>query len=104
MNNNNMKNIFCCFFITICLIFALTRYVTAEDNIFQAAKEGNTILLETFFLDQQEDVNQQDLLGNTPLIYACSTAKEDTVKFLLKKKANPNISNNEGITPLIAAC
>ncbi len=99
---NFLKKLFSYFIINCLFLFFVSNLMAAED-LFLAAKTGNTILIEKL-LAQKEDVNQQDSLGNTPLIYASSIGKEDTVKLLLQKKANPNIVNNDGNSPLIAAC
>ena len=106
---NLLKKFICYFFIPISLNLVLAlNIMAANDNedIFYASKTGNTVLIENILSQkgQKEDVNQQDYLGNTPLIYSCSIGKEDAVKLLLKKKASPNIVNNDGISPLIAAC
>jgi len=46
-----------------------------------------------------EDENG-DLFGFTPLLYLCLSGSSDKVKFLLKKKANPNKKSVLGFTPL----
>ena len=50
-----------------------------------------------------EDINTQDVLGETRLFEAVSEDNVDEVSRLLSLGADPNISENNGITPLMEA-
>ncbi|XP_023316094.1 ankyrin-1-like [Trichogramma pretiosum] len=52
-------------------------------------------------------VNVRDELGNTPLHYAVQALNLETqhdVRYLLKRGADPNLANREGLTPLQIIC
>ena len=49
------------------------------------------------------DINAVNDVGGTPLLHACNTGQTDSVRLLLKLKADPNIANNDGDTCLHAA-
>lgn len=50
-----------------------------------------------------ENINQKDEDGNTLLIFAINYANNDCVELLLKFDIDPNIINNEGLSPLLCA-
>ncbi len=57
-------------------------------------------------LKKIKNINATNSLGYTALMLACLKSRElgnDNVKILLENKADPNISNKFGITPLIQA-
>jgi ankyrin repeat protein len=56
-----------------------------------------------FILNKGADINIRDYNGNTPLLNAVVSGKEDIVKFLLSKGAKKNIKNNHGYGPIEAA-
>lgn len=47
-----------------------------------------------------ENINQQDIFGNTALYYAVNLQDREAVNLLLYKKADPHIKNNQGVSPL----
>ena len=49
------------------------------------------------------NINAKNNKGQTALYLAASHGDEDLLQLLIKKGADPNISSNEGITPLLAA-
>jgi len=49
------------------------------------------------------DVNVQDCVGTTALLFAVANRDLETVGELLKAGASPNLANDQGITPLHAA-
>jgi len=53
----------------------------------------------TYYVDENS-VNQQDYLGNTALHYAIKMKDKKSINILSYYKANPNIKNNDGISPL----
>ncbi|KAE8392598.1 ankyrin repeat protein [Aspergillus alliaceus] len=66
-------------------------------KLFQAAKDGNTKLIEQLVL-QGADINQQcmKLNGYTPLIVAAIAGQVSAVEALLRLKADPNIRDSDG--------
>ncbi|MBI5190709.1 MAG: ankyrin repeat domain-containing protein [Nitrospirae bacterium] len=76
------------------------------EEILAAAKDGNVEVLRDYLEDDANpdlpiDVNgRQHIL----LIDASRNGRLDAVRLLIEKKANVNIADNNGITPLIAAC
>jgi ankyrin repeat protein len=54
-------------------------------------------------IDNGADVNEVGSEGTTPLIEAIYRRRDNLVKFLLEKGADPNLKNEKGITPLYAA-
>lgn len=55
-------------------------------------------------INLETDLNTQDATGKTALYYAVLHKKEEFVRQLLKAKANINIADKDGITPLMVAC
>uniref|UniRef100_A0ABD2XNG9 Uncharacterized protein n=1 Tax=Trichogramma kaykai TaxID=54128 RepID=A0ABD2XNG9_9HYME len=53
---------------------------------------------------QPVQVNARDKRGNTPLHYALDCNLRATVELLLRKGADPNLANEEGLTPLHIIC
>ena len=47
--------------------------------------------MNTYLLKNSGDINTQDEFGNTALIFATQSGDPDTVSFLLKNGADPNI-------------
>ncbi len=71
-----------------------------------AAQFGNRDALLDL-LERHTDINRKNRLGNTPLHLAVASASIDpnkqlavNVQLLLEHKADTNIANNEGVTPL----
>ena len=78
-----------------------------DDGFFpmhQAAADGFNVAL-TRLLDAGVDPDMQNLWdGGGPLLMAVQCAREDTVRFLLNRRADVDGSNARGITPLYEAC
>ena len=74
------------------LILALVHYPTHQ--------KADVIEL---LLERGADVNAQDILGNSPLMFASVKENLDIPKLLLKKGADPNLSNKKGWSPLMSA-
>ena len=49
------------------------------------------------------DIDSQDVIGRTPLLWAVLIVNDEAVESLLKFEANVNLSDIIGLTPLIAA-
>lgn len=76
-------------------------YVAASRNRFDVFNE----LLDVTVSEKKIDINEQNFKGETLLMQlVIEDGYEDYIKILLDKGANPNISNNEGMSPLIQAC
>ncbi|XP_014230001.1 ankyrin-2-like [Trichogramma pretiosum] len=53
---------------------------------------------------QGVQLNLRDKLGNTPLHYALHCNNTKAAQCLLSRRADPNVANNEGSTPLHVIC
>jgi len=70
-----------------------------SDDSFQAQIDGLSIIMA--LIDNGEDINQTDQMGNTALSIVCSRSRFPMiVNFLLKNGALPHIANGKGDTPL----
>ena len=65
--------------------------------VFSRLALTNTVLR---FLSKGINVNAIDAYGNAPIHYAIRNNDVATVKLFVRERANLDISNNEGITPL----
>ena len=72
-----------------------------------AAKRGNTdavkSLLKTLDRGKRGNINELDNAGNTPLLYATATGKEDLVEALVTAGADVSARNRKGETSLDVA-
>ncbi|KAI5669485.1 hypothetical protein M9H77_19338 [Catharanthus roseus] len=69
--------------------------------VHHAAGIGNVEMLK-LLLPKGVDVDLQSDAG-TPLVWAAGHGQQDAVKILLENHANPNIENEDDITPLLSA-
>jgi hypothetical protein len=72
-----------------------------QENQFplhEAAKRGR--IAEINELLKAHDINTLDPKGNTPLHCAVSEMQDQAAIFLLERKANATLLNNDGLTPL----
>ncbi|MEJ1281884.1 putative gene 9495 [Cricetulus griseus] len=67
----------------------------------RAASVGDVASVERFINFHGCHVNEVDRRGRTPLHYACAHNHPDVVRLLLSHKANIDILDDEGCTPLI---
>lgn len=76
-----------------------------EENgaIYWAGVKGKTSVLRCL-LENGGDVNLPNRKGNTVLIMSSLFNHIDTVALELQKGADPNITNNDGWSPLMLAC
>lgn len=76
-----------------------------DESIFIKAckiKDEKTALdILNALISAKVDVNTKDNKGNTGLIYACLAGNQETVKYLLSKSANINITDNDGNDALL---
>ncbi len=74
---------------------------SAGKNILcYAAKVGNPEVMAYILNSLKPDINSKDTSGKTPLFYAIDSYNLDNIKFLINNKAEINIQDNEGSTPL----
>jgi ankyrin repeat protein len=69
-------------------------------------KEGgvHVIRLVKYIVQQGADINSADILGGTPLTYACESGRVEVVKYLVEKGAGAKLTNQDWITLLMKAC
>ena len=74
---------------------------TAQESLIIAAREGHQDILDTVLNSDHINVNSQCILsGETALCAASAAGKKDSCKMLLKRGADPLISNRNGAFPL----
>ncbi len=81
----------------------LEKSVSSKDlyiSSFTVVKKKDSRGKLSSILDEVDDLNIQDVDGNTLLHKTASSNKEDTTSLLLLKGSNPNILNNNGFSPL----
>ncbi|KTF69693.1 ankyrin repeat domain-containing protein [Sphingomonas sp. HT-1] len=78
-------------------------YGTGEAALHIVVKRSDPTYLSVLINQPGVNVNIQDREGNTPLIFAAERGWVAGVEALLAKKANVNLANNAGVTPLIRA-
>lgn len=64
---------------------------------------GGTVMGTLAMIAYADDVNQQDVDGNTALYFATGEAKIEVVRALLRAGANPNLPNHKGELPITMA-
>ena len=73
-----------------------------SDEFIEAARMGNISIIEQY-IQNGYDVNIQDEIGFTALIFAARHRRKEIVELLLDAGANVNIKNAFGDTALIEA-
>ena len=69
-----------------------------------AAFKGSTEVVKRLFQAQDIQVDHTTCKQVTALAYATQQGHKDIVEFLLNKKADPNIADDEGVAPLHITC
>ncbi len=93
------------FSLILSLVFIAPNISFAVDPFLQAimANEFDTAKLEKL-LQEGGNINaKEEKSGFTPLIMAIGVQKNDLVRFLLQKNADPNIADKNGVSPLMYA-
>ena len=74
---------------------------TSQESLVIAAREGHLDIIESLLNTDHVDVNGQCVLsGETALCAAAAAGKKDSCKLLIKRGANPLVSNRAGAFPL----
>lgn len=76
---------------------------TGEGALHIAAARNDSLYLRVILQNEDANPNLQDGRGNTALIIAAGRGWEQGVEILLRYKANVNLANASGETPLIRA-
>lgn len=85
------------------LCFLLSAPLLRAQDLFQAARHGDTVRLKTLVALNADTVNTRNAAGFTPLIIASYNGQFDAVKFLLKHQATVNADSPEG-SALLGVC
>lgn len=88
---------------SISMVNVKDPYGTGEAALHIVVKRSDATYLTVLINQPGVNVNIQDRDGNTPLIFAAERGWGAGVDALLAKRANVNLANNAGITPLIRA-
>jgi len=87
------------------LLLANGAAVNAQDHqgqtpLLRACFNPPDVPVASLLLDHQADPNLKWKTGDTPLHSAVYERRKDLVELLLAKGANPNVRNNQDVTPL----
>lgn len=75
-----------------------------EENVFQIINQPNQVkVLEALYQEKSIDVNLTNNKGQTLLHLAVLKNMPEVAAYLLSKGANPNVKDNMGLSPFIAA-
>jgi len=80
-----------------------TRDVTTGEGALHIAIKRGDAPYVTFLLQKGADPNLRDGKNTTPMILAATLGRTDLIHILSLAKANPNLGNSSGETPLIRA-
>lgn len=74
----------------------------ANNKLFSAVREQNISLIKEA-INQEAEINIQNVYGSTVLHHASASGNIEIVQLLLANKANPEIKDNNYLTPLALA-
>jgi len=85
-------------------IFLSSLFLNGTNNttlpLHEAIKNNDIETLKPLLKNQEIDLNQQDLSGNSALYFAVQENNFEAVRLLLNAGAEVNITNNESSTPI----
>ena len=84
------------------LFFSCTILLTAQQNIFDACRQGNLDTVEKLYNIDANIVNAEEENGYSALVLSCYYGHEDIVNFLVGKVKSLNNKTSYG-SPLMAA-
>ena len=76
-----------------------TRPNSKIETIHFACAGGNQKIVSALISEDISNLNKIDVLGNSPLHYAVKYRKTEIAKYLLTQKCEPDVKNNDGLTP-----
>ena len=82
----------------------VTLKTKKKHSALHAAAQCGSHETAKLLLNAGSNPNDQDLYGDTPLMFAISTGHEMIVKLLIKKKADINLTSYDGQSALMFAC
>ncbi|XP_052224154.1 SH3 and multiple ankyrin repeat domains protein 3-like isoform X2 [Dreissena polymorpha] len=81
-----------------------SMHITNLPPMIQAAKEGNTDLINDIIHSDPASLDDQDGLGRSALTYAVHFHQMLALQCLLEAEANPNVTAHDGSTAIHQAC
>ncbi|HET7152959.1 MAG TPA: ankyrin repeat domain-containing protein, partial [Candidatus Kapabacteria bacterium] len=89
-----------------CVLFlqAHLLHSQATSSLVNAVTTGNAVLVQSLLQSHAGSIDQKDSTGDTPLMLAARKSHASIVDMLLAAGADVNAQNNDGETPLHAAC
>lgn len=75
----------------------------SKKDLWGAASHGDLDRVKELVLEKKIPVDKRDKEGSTALLWAIRNNKEKIAQFLLSNHANPNVSDDDGMTPLHTA-
>ena len=85
------------------LIYQVLANEAKVRELFNAVTEGNEEKVISLITEHPELINESDGDGNTVLHYVAALGLPTLAPFLLQHGANPEILNNDGLSPLLIA-
>jgi ankyrin repeat protein len=76
--------------------------LSMTEQLIEAVQKGDLVIV-TRLLDEGVEVNAVNCIKRTPLMEAVAYRHPHIVVLLLGRDADPNASDNNGITPLMEA-
>lgn len=81
----------------------ISKHIPIEEKALKIAIDKGYIEIVKILLNSYNDINEQDLQGDTLLMWAIKKNHIHAVKLILQAGADVNIPNNDKETPLIRA-
>lgn len=90
-------------YMLVSVLSALAFPAYADVESFVTAAQKNDLASVQSFIEQGENVNEQNSLGNTALHFAVNNGNIDMIKLLLENGADATITNEKGWSPATIA-